>query len=112
MSYNLLMIREKMKFNDYNNLKLKDTVVNLDVNKKTFLEEYNRRKGDTLVLPNFYITNMVYNYARASEIHFDATMFSIKDTVHADASYHISYTTGDYRLTYDVDSVKNSSVPQ
>ena len=98
MDYKLLLIRDK-KMANTGNLKLKDTVVNILINKKAIKNLYNQNKIDTINIDNFHLLKTNYSYSRASEIHFEVFMYSVKDSLFCNAGYHFDYEDGDYRFT-------------
>ncbi len=97
MEYTLLLIRDKkMRGEDYE--KLNDTLINLLINKKTITDLYKKNNKDSINLDNFHLLATRHTYSRASEIHFEMPMYSIKDSVFCNATYHFDYNTGIYRF--------------
>ncbi|ADV49004.1 hypothetical protein I2486_08555 [Cellulophaga sp. E16_2] len=101
MEYRLLLIRNKKMYNS-GNLKLNDSIINILINKNTIKDLYKRNKKDSINIQNFHLLGANYNYSRASEIHFDVPMYSIKDSLFCEMSYHFNYSNGKYRFGINV----------
>ncbi|QXP58672.1 hypothetical protein [Olleya sp. HaHaR_3_96] len=98
MEYRILLIRDKKKA-DIGHLKLKDTITNILINKKSIKDLYKDEKRDSITIDNFHVMTTRYNYSRASEMHFEVVMYSIQDSVFCNAGYHFNYGNGNYRFS-------------
>lgn len=106
MEYKTLLIRDKKRYNS-GNLKLHDTVINILINKKSIKDLYNsssknvhKNTKDSINIDNFHLLTTRYNYARASEIHFNTIMYSMKDSVFYEVSYHFDYQSEKFRFGF------------
>lgn len=97
MEYKLLLIRNEKMYNS-GSLKLNDSVINISINKSSIKKLYKRSKSDSTDIDNFHLLSVNYNYSRASEIHFDVPMYSLKDSLFCRAFYSFDYLNGKNRF--------------
>ena len=101
MAYKLQLIREKLA-RGTGHLKVKDTVVNMLINKKAIKALYEKKikKTDSLSIDNFHVMDANYDYSRASKTHISVLLYSIKDSLFCSAGYHFEYVSGKYKFSF------------
>ncbi len=97
MAYKLLLIRDKKMYTSGSDLKRNDTIINILINKELITDLAKKNKEDSIDIDNFHLLAIKYDYHRASEIHFKVPMYSIKDSLFCEATYHFDYSSGKYR---------------